>query len=75
VCFLPRRGGRVYLRSPLLLGFRGDNIREAAMPEVGQGGHTTRWCGLGLARTTRWCGTLVAHLALSFWLLPSFSKI
>jgi hypothetical protein len=26
------------------------------MAEVGQGSHTTRWRGLGLARATRWCG-------------------
>jgi hypothetical protein len=35
---------------PLILDFRGDNIREGAMPEVDQGGHTTWWRGLGLAR-------------------------
>jgi hypothetical protein len=45
------------------------------MAEVGQGGHTTRWRGLGLARATMWCGDLVAHLALSFWLLPSSDEI
>jgi hypothetical protein len=31
--------------------------------------------GLGLARPRGWCGTLVAHLALSFWLLPSSGEI
>jgi hypothetical protein len=59
----------------LVLGFRGDDIREGVLAEVGQGGHTTRWRGLGLARATRWCGPLVAHLALSFWLLPSSDEI
>jgi hypothetical protein len=75
MCFLPRRGGGVYLWSPWVLGFWGDDIREGAMPDVGQGSHTTRWRSLGLARATRWCGPLVAHLALSFWLLPSSSEI
>jgi hypothetical protein len=60
---------------PWVLGFPRDDIREGAMVEVGQGGHTTRWCGLGLARATRWCGPLVAHLVLSFWLLPSSGEI
>jgi hypothetical protein len=45
------------------------------MADIGQGGHTTRQRGLGLARTTRWCGPLVAHFALSFWLLPSSGEI
>jgi hypothetical protein len=58
-----------------VLGFRGDDIREGALAEVGQGGHTTGWHGLGLAHTTWWCGPLVAHLALSFWLLPSSDEI
>jgi hypothetical protein len=60
---------------PLVLGFRGDDIREGAMPEVDQGGHTTWRRGLGLARARGWCGPLVAHLALSFWLLPSSARI
>jgi hypothetical protein len=34
-----------------------------------------QWHSLGLARGTRWCGPLVAHLALSFWLLSSSSNI
>jgi hypothetical protein len=58
-----------------VLGFWGDDIREGAMAEVGQGGHTTRWRGLELARATRWCGPLVAHFCLSFWLLLSSGKI
>jgi hypothetical protein len=58
-----------------VLGFRGDDIREGALAEVGQGGHTTWWRGLGLARVRGWCGPLVAHLALSFWLLPSSGQI
>jgi hypothetical protein len=57
------------------LRFSGDDIRERVMPEVDQGGHTTWWRSLGLARARGWCGPLVAHLALSFWLLPSFGKI
>jgi hypothetical protein len=36
----------------LVLGFRGDDIREGALAEVGQGGHTTRWHDLGLAHAT-----------------------
>jgi hypothetical protein len=36
------------------------------MAEMGQGGHTTRWRGLGLAHATRWCGPLVAQFTLSF---------
>jgi hypothetical protein len=60
---------------PWVLGFQGHDIREGAMAEVGQGGHTTRWRGLGLARATRWCGPLVAHLTLSFWLLSSSGEI
>jgi hypothetical protein len=45
------------------------------MAEVGQGGHTTRWRGQGLARATWWCGPPTAPLALSFWLLSSSGKI
>jgi hypothetical protein len=76
VCFLPWRGSGVYLLSPLpILDFRGDDICEGAMPEVDQGGHTTWRCGLGLTRARGWCGHLVAHLALSFWLLPSSDQI
>jgi hypothetical protein len=60
---------------PWVLGFWGDDIHEGVLAEVGQGGHITGWCGLGLARATRWCGPLVAHLALSFWLLSSFGEI
>jgi hypothetical protein len=60
---------------PSVLGFRGDNICEGVLAEMGLGGHTTGWRGLGLARATWWYGPLVAHLALSFWLLPSSDKI
>jgi hypothetical protein len=63
------------ISDPLVLGFQGDDIREGVLAEVVQGGHTTGWRGLGLARATRWCGPLVAHLALSFWLLPSSNEI
>jgi hypothetical protein len=45
------------------------------LAEVGHGGHTTGWRGLGLARATWWFGPLAAHLALSFWLLPSSDEI
>jgi hypothetical protein len=64
------------ISNPLpVLGFRGDDIREGVMAEVGQGGHTTRWHGLGLPRATMWCGPLVAHFALSFWILPCSDEI
>jgi hypothetical protein len=59
----------------LVLDFWEDDIREGAMPKVDQGGHTTWWRGLGLAHARGWCGPLVAHLALSFWVLPSFGEI
>jgi hypothetical protein len=62
----PQRRQSLSAILPWVLGFWGDDIREGAMTEVGQGGHTTRWRGLGLACATRWCGPLVAHLALSF---------
>jgi hypothetical protein len=76
LCFLPRRGGGVFMRSsPLVLGFRGDDICEGALAEVGQGGHTTWRRGLGLAHARGWCGPLLARLALSFWLLPSSGQI
>jgi hypothetical protein len=61
--------------SPSVLGFRGDNIREGVLAEVGQGGHTRGWRDLGLAHATRWCGPLVFHLAFSFRLLPSSDEI
>jgi hypothetical protein len=67
--FSPVEAAESFCDPPPVLGFWGDNIREEAMAEVGQGGHTTWRCGLGLARTRGRCGPLVAHLALSFWLL------
>jgi hypothetical protein len=67
----PQRRRRLSLIPPLVLGFWGDDIREDMLAEVGQGGHTTG----GLARATWWCGPLATHLALSFWLLPSFDEI
>jgi hypothetical protein len=73
--FRPAEAAESISDPPWVLGFRGDDIHEGALVEVGQGGHTTRWRSLGLARTTRWCGPLVAHLALSFWLLPSSNEI
>jgi hypothetical protein len=76
VCFPPCRGGEVFCAIlSLVLVFRGDDIHEGAMAEVGQGGHTTRRRDLGLAHATRWCGPLVARLALSFGLLPSSGEI
>jgi hypothetical protein len=76
VCvFRPAEAAESISDPPWVLGFRGDNIREGVLAEVGQSGHTTGWRGLGLARATRWCGPLVAHLALSFWLLPSSDEI
>jgi hypothetical protein len=71
----PQRRWSLSAILPPVLGFRGDNIREGEMPEVGQGSHTTRWRGLGLARATRWRGPLVAHLVLFFWLLSSAGEI
>jgi hypothetical protein len=73
--FRPAEAAESICDPPWVLGFQGDDIRKGAMPEVGQGGHITRWRDLGLARATRWCGPLVAHLALSFWLLPSSGEI
>jgi hypothetical protein len=71
----PQRWRSLFVFLPPVLGFRGDDIHEGALAEVGQGGHTTWWRGLGLARAMGWCGPLMAHLGLSFWLLPSSSKI
>jgi hypothetical protein len=73
--FRPAEAAESISDPPSLLGFRGDNIREGALAEVGQGGHTTGWRDLGLARATWWCGPLAAHLALSFWILPSSDEI
>jgi hypothetical protein len=50
VCFPPRRGGSLFAIPLPVLGFWGDDIREGAMPEVDQGGHTTWRCTVGLAR-------------------------
>jgi hypothetical protein len=73
--FRPAEAAESISDPPQVLGFWGDDICEGALAEVGQGGHTTRWRDLGLARANKWCGPLVAHLALSFWLLPSFDEI
>jgi hypothetical protein len=73
--FRPAEAAESISDPPWVLGFRVDNIREGVLAEVGQGGHTTGWRGLGLACATCWCGPLVAHLALSFWLLPSSEEI
>jgi hypothetical protein len=71
----PQRRRSLFVILSLVLGFQGNDIREGAMAEVGQGSHTTWRRGLGLARARGWCGPLVAHLALSFWLLPSSDQI
>jgi hypothetical protein len=71
----PQRRWSLSAILPSVLGFWGDDIREGALAEVGQGGHTTWRCGLGLARARGRCGPLVAHLTLSFWLLPSSGQI
>jgi hypothetical protein len=76
VCvFRPAEAAESICDPPPSLRFSGRRYTRGGMAEVGQGGHTTRRCGLGLARATRWCGPLVAHFALSFWLLPSSSEI
>jgi hypothetical protein len=72
--FRPAKAGESISNTPVL-GFWGEDIREGSLAEVGQGGHTTGWRGLGLARATWWCGPLAAHLALSFWLLPSSDEL
>jgi hypothetical protein len=73
--FCPVEAAESICDPPWVLGFWEDDTHEGAMAGVGQGGHTTRWHDLGPARATRWCGPLVAYLALSFWLLPSFGEI
>jgi hypothetical protein len=73
--FRPAEAAESFYAPPPVLGFRGDGIREGTLAEVGQGGHTTWWRGLGLAHARGWCGPLVAHLALSFWLVPSSGQI
>jgi hypothetical protein len=75
--FSARRGGGVYLRSPPHLRFsrRRYTRRGDARGGLGWAHHQVAWRGLGLSRATRWCGPLVAHLALSFWLLPSSGEI
>jgi hypothetical protein len=51
-----------------LLGFsrRGVFIGEGAVPEVGQGGLTTRGRGPGAGHAALWCGRPVAPLHLLF---------
>jgi hypothetical protein len=63
--FCPAEAAESISHPPWVLGFRGDDIHEGVLAEV----------GLGLAHATRWCGPLMAHLALSFWLLPSSGEI
>jgi hypothetical protein len=76
VCiFCPTEVAESICNPPSVLHFRGDDMRKGAMLEVDQGGHTTWQRGLGLARARGWCGLLVAHLALSFWILPSSDQI
>jgi hypothetical protein len=57
-----------------VLGFWRDDIREGAMPEVDQGGHTTTRRGLGLARAMGWCGPLVAHLDIREGAMPEVDQ-
>jgi hypothetical protein len=73
--FCPAEAIESISNPPWVLGFRGHDIREGVLAEVGQGSHTTGWRGLGLACATWWCGPLAAHLTLSFWLLPSSDEI
>jgi hypothetical protein len=62
-----------------LCGFRPVEAAESISDPPGlrfSGRRYTRGgAGLGLAHATRWCGPLVAHVALSFWLLPSTDEI
>jgi hypothetical protein len=67
VCvFRPAEAGESICDPPLGLRF---SRRRYTRGGTGKGGP-----GL-LAHATRWCGPLVAHLALSFWLLPSSDEI
>ena len=60
---------------PHALGFLGDEVRERAMAEVGQGSHPT-WRRAGfVGRAGLWGGPMVAHLGLPFWLAPLSGKI
>jgi hypothetical protein len=44
VCvFRPAEAAESISDPPWVLGFRGDDIREGVLAEVGQGGHTTGW--------------------------------
>jgi hypothetical protein len=54
--FRPTEAAESISDPPLVLGFQGDDIREGVLAEVGQGGHTTGWCSLGLAHATRGVG-------------------
>ena len=70
-----QRRRNMFLVAPRVLGFRGDDIRGRASPEVGQGGHTMPRRGLALARAWGRCGALVAPLRLSFGLRQSSINI
>ena len=60
---------------PQVLGFRGEEVRERARPEVGQGDHTTWPRGKEGGRATTWCGPPEPLLGLPFWLPRSSGKI
>jgi hypothetical protein len=49
------------------LGFsrRKEFIGRRAMSGGGPGGHTTWWCGQGVARATLWCAYPLVRLRLS----------
>ena len=63
------------LRISSILVFQGDDIRERASSEVGQGGQTGPRRGQLGARAWALSGPMVAHPSLSFWLRPSSGKI
>src|SRR4051812_32459782 len=71
----PQRRRNFSVVAPRVLGLREDCIQQRAMPEVGQGGHTT-WChALGGTHARGWCAPPVTHLPSSFWLPSSSGKI
>ena len=70
-----QRRRNMFLVAPPVLGFRGDDIRGRASPEVGQGGHTMPRYGLALTCAWGRCGALVAPLRLSFGLRQSSINI
>jgi len=69
------RRRNIFSRTPRVLGFLADEVREGGAPEVGQGHHTWLGRGQGGPHAQGWCGPLLAHLSLPFWLSPSSDKI